>query len=85
MSTQIEWHSDISAAPKDKRIFMIADAFIPSRVGHSPDLVVARWNKNLSTWETAQVVGEQLKDAPVKLRPLYWADVGELPPNIALD
>jgi hypothetical protein len=47
MSTQIEWHSDISAAPKDKRIFMIADAFIPSQVGHSPDLVVARWNKNL--------------------------------------
>jgi len=80
--TEIEWRSDISAAPKDRRILMIAIPIVPSQAGGLPDLVVSHWYEGTERWVTANVEGESRPR--LELRPMYWAEFRELPPGVKL-
>jgi hypothetical protein len=83
-ASEIEWRSDISAAPKDQRILMIATPIVPGHVDLEPEIVVAHWYVGSERWVIADTFGEPRKDPRLELIPRYWAHFGKLPPDIKL-
>jgi hypothetical protein len=82
--TVIEWRSDIAAAPRDKRILMIATSIVPNEAGNLPDIVVAHWYVGTERWVVANVYGETRSGARLALKPIYWAELNDLPPAVGL-
>jgi hypothetical protein len=82
--SEIEWRSDIAAAPRDKRILMIATSMVPNEINDMPDLVVVHWYEGTEQWVAADVYGEPRPGARLALKPIYWAELGNLPPGTLL-
>jgi hypothetical protein len=76
--------SDISAAPKDRRILMIATSTAPNEVGIGPDIVLAHWYEGSEWWVAADIYGESRPGVRLALNPTYWAELGDLPSDISL-
>ena len=82
MSTRIEWRSAIEAAPRTRRILMIAKPIVPGHADVEPEIVVAHGYEGAQRWVIANTFGEPRKDARLPLIPMYGADLGELPPDV---
>jgi hypothetical protein len=81
--SEIEWRSDISGAPRNRRILMIATSVVPNQI-KEPEIFVAHWHGGSQGWVIADTVGEPRRQPRLDLNCLYWAELGELPPGIVL-
>src|SRR5260221_1333478 len=84
LKPEIEWRSDIASAPRDRRILRIATWMVPNEVNDMPDVVVAHWYEGTERWVAADVYGEPRSSARLALKPMYWADLSDLLPEISL-
>ena len=82
--SEIEWRSDVAAAPRDKPILMIATSMVPNQANDTPDMVVAHWYYGSEWWVAANVYGDPRPGARLPLKPIYWAELGNLPPGVSL-
>ena len=80
----IDWRKDVESAPRDQRVLMIATAIIPSHVGNLPEMVVAHWYEGTERWVVADVWGENRRGARLEFKPIYWAELCQLPEGVTL-
>jgi uncharacterized protein YceK len=80
--SEIEWRSDIDAAPKDRRILMIVTPIVNGHADVQPEIVVGHSYDVPQNWVIADTFGEPRKNAArLKLIPRFWAELGTLLPR----
>jgi hypothetical protein len=66
--SKIDWRKDITNAPKDQRVLMIATALPLNHIEERPDIIVAHWHSQNESWVAIDVPGDRYRDSAIRCR-----------------